>query len=820
MKFKRYNKKTSILIGLIVLNSVLAFGCFHLNSTLITNQVEVTPRSSNSWVLFPFIIDDTGAGDYTWAEAALKDWCSGLGTLQDPYVIENIMINGLNSSSCLTIRNSDKYFTIQYCTFYNAGLSPNAGLELEHVQNGFIYRNNVSCNNRWGIHLHNCYNNNIFQNLAVKNTGNNIFLSYCSKNVVEQNNASDGDYTGIKLENSFDNTVYNNTVVQNQQAGINVSWKSSNNTVAKNVVKNNDNYGVWLDNNSTKNIIRNNLIENNNYGIGLWQGCNETVIKGNIIKDNTQYGLSIHCYTGIHSDRNLIYTNSFISNTNQAQDDGLNNNWDNGVIGNHWSDYSGVDADDNGIGDTPYFISGIAGSLDHYPLMDLDLVEPHVKVLAPSSNEVFEEVAPFFIVEISDNNLSSSWYTLDGGLNNYPFTTNGTINQTAWDLITDGQVAIQFYANDTSGNIGMDKVIVKKDTEAPILNMIYPTPGEFFGLNSPEFNVEVLDLCLDSMWYTIDGGLTNITYTMNGKIDQNMWDALPDGPVTIDFYANDTVAHINTIELIINKDSTIPTIHIISPDPFHLFGADSPNYIVEISTYNLYSTWYTLDDGLNFRMFTDNGTIDPVYWNTMPNGTINIIFYANNTLGHVSSEQVSIQKDIIAPTIEIMAPNENNVFEQQAPKFELKIMDSNLDFLWYSINDDTHKFFLTEYAGIIDQDAWNSLPEGELTLRFGANDSVGNTNYKEVLIHKNLPEAPPGLDPIVVYTSLGAIGGVAGIAVTASVIGKMRGKKSKKPKSKKAPVEIVKARLFCPNCHSIVKPGEKFCDNCGTFIKK
>jgi hypothetical protein len=41
--------------------------------------------------------------------------------------------------------------------------------------------------------------------------------------------------------------------------------------------------------------------------------------------------------------------------------------WDNGAMGNYWSDYSGVDQNNDGIGDTPYVID--ENNKDSYPLM-------------------------------------------------------------------------------------------------------------------------------------------------------------------------------------------------------------------------------------------------------------------------------------------------------------------------------------------------------------------------------------------------------------------------------------------------------------------
>ena len=53
-----------------------------------------------------------------------------------------------------------------------------------------------------------------------------------------------------------------------------------------------------------------------------------------------------------------------------AMDNGTLNYWDNGEIGNYWDDYDGVDADNDGIGDTPFNITGSAGSIDNYPIWE------------------------------------------------------------------------------------------------------------------------------------------------------------------------------------------------------------------------------------------------------------------------------------------------------------------------------------------------------------------------------------------------------------------------------------------------------------------
>jgi hypothetical protein len=77
---------------------------------------------------------------------------------------------------------------------------------------------------------------------------------------------------------------------------------------------------------------------------------------------------------GADSDNNTLCLNNFINNAVQVRSDYSlgyrvygNNRLDNGLQGNFWSDYRGVDADGDGICDTPYIIDD--QRRDNYPLM-------------------------------------------------------------------------------------------------------------------------------------------------------------------------------------------------------------------------------------------------------------------------------------------------------------------------------------------------------------------------------------------------------------------------------------------------------------------
>ena len=163
---------------------------------------------------------------------------------------------------------------------------------------------------------------------------------------------------------------------------------------------------------------------------------------------------------------------------------------------------------------------------------------------------------------ITDDYLDKMWYTLDGGLNNYTFTDNGIINPSAWSAIMDGTVTIEFYANDIMGHLGSAEVNIEKDTISPSITINSPSPGSEYGTKAPTFQITITDAHLDSMWYSLDGGLTTYIITTNSSIDQTAWTALSDGSITITFYANDTAGNISFKEVVISK-STPPA----GPDP-------------------------------------------------------------------------------------------------------------------------------------------------------------------------------------------------------------------------------------------------------------
>jgi nitrous oxidase accessory protein len=131
-----------------------------------------------------------------------------------------------------------------------------------------------------------------------------------------------------------------------------------------------------------ENVVQGNIITDNTYGISITV-ADYNEFSYNTLLNNTNYGLNIDiCFCGAYNNR--IHHNNFVDNCSggvQAHETtslGINYWYSPEGVGNFWSDYTGSDANHDGLGDTAYVIPA-GGHNDLYPLMrrylpgDLDL---------------------------------------------------------------------------------------------------------------------------------------------------------------------------------------------------------------------------------------------------------------------------------------------------------------------------------------------------------------------------------------------------------------------------------------------------------------
>ena len=188
---------------------------------------------------------------------------------------------------------------------------------------------------------------------------------------------------GVKLFGSDGNILLNNTVYETAWGGISISF-SVNNTLLDNTV-----YGTkevvgagFSVEMSFGNTFKGNVAYDNGIGFGLGEfereifeevrsfvpkKCEGNVFEANTARANTQAGFHIGSLPMNPPFSNVFFHNNFIDNAIQVGVPlGYANTWDDGYPsgGNYWSDYEGVDADGDGIGDTQYVISSVSWEFD------------------------------------------------------------------------------------------------------------------------------------------------------------------------------------------------------------------------------------------------------------------------------------------------------------------------------------------------------------------------------------------------------------------------------------------------------------------------
>ncbi|MFX1574825.1 MAG: nitrous oxide reductase family maturation protein NosD [Promethearchaeota archaeon] len=601
---KRRVKTLSFLIILFSVSiSLLTYGFFQNNLKLVDTSnsfKEDFTELKSSTVVSPIYIDDTVPGS-DWAWAVTQAWCTGSGSPGDPYLLQNLEIDCGGADNGIVIENSVAYFTIRDCTIYNSG-SGYYGIYLYNVNNGKIIGNNCS-NNSLGIWIEYSSHNSIEGNTIYSDgTGTGIVLYYsCNYNTIDGNFVENG-YHGIGCIESDSNTISGNTLIKSINFGI---WFLSDcdfNNISGNIVSDNTDptdigaEGISIESGSDNNIITGNTV-NNNAENGIYiESSDFNNITANVIYSNNESGITLDgaCYTITICD-NEIYENEM---------NGINfaNSGDDKCYGNVIRDNSG----------TGIYVSSLSGDMLFY-------------------ENFFHRNGKHAI----DNGLNNDW--------------NSTLIGNYWDNYTGSDTSPKDGIGDVPHDFGtgIDYLPIV-DNANPIVTINSPNPDDAFD-DAPSFSLTINEDYLFYMWYTLDGGVKNYFTDFTGIIDQTAWDALPDGNITLTFYANDKAENVGSAEVNVSKDTQAPIIVINKPTSDKKISSNF-GFELDITEPHLDTIWYSLDGGVtNFTAETPTEKITKAAWATAAKGEVTVTFYASDTLGHIGSESVTIRK--VSPTI-------------------------------------------------------------------------------------------------------------------------------------------------------------------------
>ncbi len=363
------------------------------------------------------------------------------------------------------------------------------GIELDSCDYNSLVDNIINGNGENGIKLtqlcdfNNVKNNTIRSNGDFYPEGGIVVWNYCHNNNFTLNLIENNWYIGIHVGLS-DGNLFNNNTIKNHEVGLRLYSSCDSNIIVNNSISQSSGSnpeGVVIEFNCVNNIIQNNFINDTFTGIKINNNVNNTDITENFITNCDTRGILIQTDT---CDNNEVWLNRFVNNAgvNAVDDSGTGDtSWDKGSFGNYWDDYGGVDANDDGIGDTPYGISGTGGNQDNFPIWeDGDDIYPTMIRNSPSPPFTFGATAPTFNITIYDVNLHMAWYKLNDTYIHFFTPVNGIniiqIDQTSWDALAEGNFSLGFFVNDTSGHLLTMGMTVTKE-----LPPEEPTPEIPFG---------------------------------------------------------------------------------------------------------------------------------------------------------------------------------------------------------------------------------------------------------------------------------------------------------------------------------------------------
>lgn len=299
----------------------------------------------------------------------------------------------------------------------------------------------------------------------------------------------------------------------------------------------------------------------------------------------------------------------------------------------------------------------------------VDTTPPTVTITSPGEGALFGASHVALAVTVSDASSTGVSSTPNGLTASLP--AGGGSASGSVPLLSEGANLLVATAVDAFGNVGQAAVTVLRDTTAPAVTILTPTPGATFGNTTIEVTVEIVDASATSV---VVGSESFSLPAGGGTIHVSV--ELGEGATSLTVVAQDAVGNTGSDTRALTIDLSAPWVTIDSPaaEPVPCFGPGEEVVTVAATVDDLTAT------DVLFQPGGAGGALGPgggslVRTVSLVEGTNVITVAATDTTGRVGTASLVAVLDTTGPTLAITSPLDGSIVRGASVELAVEAVD-------------------------------------------------------------------------------------------------------------------------------------------------
>jgi hypothetical protein len=363
----------------------------------------------------------------------------------------------------------------------------------------------------------------------------------------------------------------------------------------------------------------------------------------------------------------------------------------------------------------------------------IDQTPPQVSFLSPTNISYNTTIITIQVQNNSDANLV--W--IDNQTDNITYYSSFDIN------LANGNYTYIVYSSDLAGNINSSRINFYVDTSTPLFSSIVSNNASIIGNGLALFNATILN-SNGSAWIVINNTILESTNTSATEYNASYnilfegnyeyyWYSYSNGSSNLYAASNTTIYTVNATDIIApNATLNLPENNsfVNSSVNFSANLSDITSIIMDTesgirnATINIYNNSGIVNQTTtNFAEGTLSTSVGIIV--SLVDGIYNWFYSLFDFNGNIfTTQNRTLTVDSIAPTIQIIYPQNNSKLNTDTPTINYSISDDYPQSCWYDDEGYSTGNLLANCRNISGE----YFTEGEHNLTIYANDSSGNVN--------------------------------------------------------------------------------------------